>query len=452
MSKKNKAKLIQGSVDKILISMTIPMVLGIFSMVAFNLIDTFFVGRLGTNQLAALSFTFPVILVVSSIALGLGVGASSVISRAVGEGNHDKVKRLTTDSLILSLFVVVVFVIIGFFTINPLFKILGANTYILPYIIKYMRIWYAGMIFVVVPMVGNNAIRATGDAKIPGIIMLVGATINGILDPLFIFGIGPFPQLGIEGAAIDKVIARAITMIISLYILIYKEKIITFNILPIKDTIASWKQILFIGIPTAATRILGPIALGIITRLIASYGTAAVAAFGVSSRIEFFSLAVIMALASVIGPFVGQNWGAGKHHRVKKGIKYSHHFSFIWGITAFVFLAIFARPIASIFSNNALTISTIVLYLKIAPLGYGLHGILHLSTSVLNVLNKPIHSFMLIFATLFLLFIPNAFIGSYLMGITGIFISIAMTYIISGIAGYFLLKKVLLSFESENMA
>ena len=189
------AKLTQGDVGKTLVRLTLPMILGIMSMVAFNLADTFFVGRLGTQALAALSFTFPVVLVVNSLSLGLGIGASAVISRAFGEGSREKVRRLTTDSLALSLTIVLFFSIVGRLTIRPLFQALGANADVLPLIEQYMKIWYLGAVFVVVPMVGNNAIRASGDAKTPGLIMLNAAVFNVILDALLIFVIVPFPRL-----------------------------------------------------------------------------------------------------------------------------------------------------------------------------------------------------------------------------------------------------------------
>ena len=136
------AKLIEGPVQKTLIRLTIPMMLGMLGMIIFNLSDTFFVGQLGTNQLAALSFTFPVVLVVGSLAMGLGIGASAVISRAIEEGNHYKVKRLTTDSLTLSLIFVGFFALFGLITINPLFRLLGASGEVLTYISQYMTIWY----------------------------------------------------------------------------------------------------------------------------------------------------------------------------------------------------------------------------------------------------------------------------------------------------------------------
>ena len=147
----NKAKLTSGDVKKSLVRLTLPMMLGMAGMVVFNIADTFFVSQLGTDELAAMSYTFPVIMVVASLALGLGVGVMAVVSRAIGEGNQHKVQRLTTDSLILSIILVGGLVIVGLFTINPLFQFLGAPEKLLPLIKQFMTIWYAGIITVVIP-------------------------------------------------------------------------------------------------------------------------------------------------------------------------------------------------------------------------------------------------------------------------------------------------------------
>lgn len=432
-SKTSKAKLIEGPIGKTLTKMTIAMTLGLMGMVAFNLVDTFFVGKLGTDQLAALSFTFPVVLVVSSIALGLGLGASAVISRAIGEGDHHKVQRLTTDSLLLSVIIVIGFVIIGLFTIEPLFKVLGATSKIIPYIKTYMRIWYIGMPFVVVPMVGNNAIRATGDAKTPSIIMLVAVCVNTLLDPLLIFGIGPFPELGIKGAAIATIISRFITFSVALWVLAKREKMISLNIPKIYEIISSWKQVLFIGLPVAGARIIIPITIGIITRIVSSYGIKAVAGFGVASRLEFFSLAVIHALASVFGPFIGQNLGAKKYNRVHTAINISHRFTIFWELVIWIILISLRNQIAGIFNKDPQVISTIALYLAIVPLSYALQGIFVLSTTALNVMHKPLQAASLTIIQMFLLCIPLALLGSHLFGLTGIFVAIALSYIVSGI-------------------
>ncbi|MDP8267647.1 MAG: MATE family efflux transporter [Candidatus Tenebribacter davisii] len=441
-NKGNTAKLIEGPIGTILTKMTIAMTFGFIGMVAFNLADTFFVGKLGIDQLAALSFTFPVIMAVTSIALGLGFGASAVISRAIGEGDLHKVQRLTTDSLLLAFIVVLVFIILGLFTIDPLFKALGATPKIIPYIKVYMKTWYLGMPFVVVPMVGNNAIRATGDAITPSLLMLFAVTMNIVLDPLLIFGIGPFPELGIKGAAIATVIGRFFTFLLASWVLAKREKMISFSKLKISELVDSWKKVLFIGIPIAGARIIVPISIGIITRIVSSYGITAVAGYGVASRIEFFSLSVINSLAAVFGPFVGQNLGAKKFDRVQSSINISHRFSLIWGLAIFTLLFIFRNSIAGIFNNDADVIATISLYLIIVPLSYSLEGVYVLSTTALNVMHKPFHAAGLTIMQMFVLCIPLALLGSKLFGLTGIFIAIALSYIISGATSRIYLFKI----------
>ena len=365
MRKSKRVVLVEGPIGKILVKLTVPMIFGVLGMVAFNLVDTFFVGQLGTLELAALSFTFPVIFAIASLALGIGIGASAVVSRSVGEGDEEKVKALTTDSLILAMLFVAIIIVAGLLTLDPVFRLLGATDELMPLIKQYMSIWYPGMIFVVVPMVGNNAIRAIGDTKTPSAIMLIAVAVNGIMDPLLIFGLGPFPRLELSGAAIATVIARASVFIVSLYVLNFREKMITFARRKLADLVQSWKRILYIGLPAAGTRIIVPVVTGVITRLLASYGPEAVAAFGVAARLEFFALAVVWALASVIGPFVGQNWGAGDYDRVRSGIRASQRFAILWGLGMCLLLVALAKPIAAIFSENPAVVASIILYLKI---------------------------------------------------------------------------------------
>jgi putative MATE family efflux protein len=214
-------------VTPLLLRLTAPMILGILGIHLFHLVDTFFVGRLGTEALAAMSFTFPVVFVVGGVALGLGLGASAVVSHAIGEGDWHRVRRLTTDSLTLGLIVVASLIVIGLATVDPVFRMLGASEELIPLIKSYMFVWYPGMIFVVIPMVGNNCIRATGDTRTPSLIMVLAGAVNGALDPLFIFGLGPFPRLGLAGAALATVIGRSITFTVALLILARRERMLT---------------------------------------------------------------------------------------------------------------------------------------------------------------------------------------------------------------------------------
>ena len=181
--------------------MTLPMIVGILAVLSISVADTYFIGQLGVEELAALSFTFPVVFSLASVAIGLGVGASSVVSRAIGAQNEREVRRLATDSLILAVLIVGALATLGLLTIEPLFGLLGARPEQMVHIVAYMRIWYPGMVLLAVPMVANNILRATGDALSPSAIMVMAAVINIAVDPVLIFGLGPIPALGMEGAA-----------------------------------------------------------------------------------------------------------------------------------------------------------------------------------------------------------------------------------------------------------
>ncbi len=438
-----EARLIDPPVGGTLFRMTVPMIFGILAMVAFHLTDTFFVAQLGTNALAAMSFTFPVVFVIHSISMGLGVGVSAVVSRVIGSGDHDQVRRLTTDSLVLAMLVVGFFVATGLLTIDPLFRLLGATDEIVPLIKSYMKIWYTGVLFVVIPMVGNSAIRATGDTKTPSLIMVAAVTVNVILDPLLIFGIGPFPRMELAGAALATVFARATALLVSLWVLGRRERMLTLVLLPIRNLIRSWRSVLYIGLPTAGTNMIVPVALGIITRMVAEYGPQPVAALGVATRIDPFALAVIFALSASLGPFVGQNLGAGRYDRIKLAVWYSHRFAVGWGLLMLAVLALSARPIASLFSDTPAVVDTTVHYLRLVPIGYGLQGVLLLSNMTLNILKKPLHAASLNLTQMFVLYIPLAFIGSRLMGVPGIFGAAAVANIVAGTVAFFWLRRVL---------
>lgn len=430
---KNKARLTEGHILFMLIRLTLPMILGMFSMVAFNLADTFFVAKLGTLQLAALSFTFPVVLILNSIALGIGVGTSAVISRAIGSNDTENVKRLTTDSLILGVLLTLIVAVLGMLTIDPLFTLLGADAETLPLIRSYMMIWYPGIVFVVIPMIGNSAIRASGNMLIPGLIMTLSALLNIIMDPLLIFGIGFLPRLEIEGAALATIGARGISMLCSLSILYFHQKMITFSRTVFENILTSWKKILYIGIPASLTQLIMPLGVGVITAILARSGNSYVAAYGVASRIEFFILAPIMALSTVMNPFIGQNLGSNNIQRISSGVKSSYLLSTIWIFIVSIIVILFRTQIASIFAKEQIIISIIIFYMLILIPGYFFQGVFIINNQSFNGLHLPLFSGALMVIEIFVLAIPFAFLGRMLYDWQGVFIGLSIAYILAGV-------------------
>ena len=435
-----EAKLINGSVRQGLFTLAIPMVFGILSILAFNLIDVFFISKLGTIELAAISFTFPVVIFIGSIAMGLGTGTSAVVSRAIGEGNREKLIKLTTHGILLSIFIVIIFVVLGFLTMRAVFSLLGTPFLMFPLIREYMNIWYIGMVFLVVPIVGNNALRAAGNMVYPALIMVIGATINAILDPIFIFGLFGFPRLELKGAAIATVLARAITLILSLLVLRYKEKMIDFSKHKIKEIIFSAKEILYIGVPVAITNVLVPLSIGVLTRIAANFGPRAVASVGVGTRIEAFALVLVMALSSVLVPFIGQNLGANKIERICRAKHYSVWFSLMWGAICWMIFLIVGRQISSVFTGDPKVAMGITHYLWIVPIGYGFQGIFMVINASFNAVNKPFLSSALHVVRFFILYVPLCYFGAKLFGLNGAFWGVCLSNIAAGTLSLVLIK------------
>jgi len=444
-----RARLTKGPVGRQLLYLAVPMAMGIFAMVAFNLADTYFVAHLGTKELAAMSFTFPVVMLVHSITFGLGTGTASVVARAIGHGDRRRVQKLTTHALMLAVVTVCVLVVIGLATIDPLFTLLGATPEILPLIRQYMTVWYVGMVFVAVPMVGNNAIRATGDTKYPGLIMMAAASLNMILDPLLIFGLAGFPRLELVGAALATVCARAMALVLSFSILHFRERMVEFALPRIRSVWDSWKQVLYIGIPSAGTNILVPLSMGVVVRLVAQFGTEAVAAVGAGTRVEAFALLTVRALAASLIPFIGQNWGAGKFDRVHLAHRYSNRFSFSWGLLCLAAFLLTAPPIARLFSRDPEVINTIIDYLWIVPIGYGLQGICALASASFNAMNKPLIAVSLSIIRMFLLYIPLAYLGAHVFGLNGLFAGIALANILAGTVAVLWIRRARKRIESD---
>ncbi|MBF0383206.1 MAG: MATE family efflux transporter [Magnetococcales bacterium] len=445
-----RRNLTQGDVLIKLTQLTIPMMWGVFMVLSFFLVDTFFIGLLGTNELAAISFTFPVVTATASIAMGLGVGALSVISRAIGRGAKDEVAHYATHSLILALVIVIIFVAIGFATIDPLFLALGANPTLLPMIKQYMEIWYGGMIFLVVPMIGNSIIRATGDSRIPSLIMTVAALSNAILDPLLIFGLLGFPRLELEGAAWASLISRAITFIASGYVLHYRLKLIDLSRLKPRELWQSWKKILYIGLPTAGTNMILPIAAGFITMIIANYGSDAVAAFGVASRIEMFFLIPFVALSAGLGPFMGQNFGARKFSRIKKAIKLTTVFALGWGGFSAVLLWFAGEAITQQINSAPKVVAYATLYMAVVPISYGAAGIIYTASAGFNALGYPLNATMLALGRTLFFSIPLAWLAHNIWGIIGVYSAISLANLTVGMLAYFWIANKINRYDSEN--
>lgn len=447
-------KLTQGRVGTQLIRLTLPIILGNFALLTFELMDAYFVAQLGVKELAAIGFVSPVMMVLGSIAMGMGIGTSSLIARIIGGGKSKNISDFTIDSLILALLIIGSLSIFGLVTINPLFSALGASANVLPLISEYVRLRYIGLVFLVVQVINNHVFMALGNSWLPSILLTLAAIINLLLDPLLIFGWGDIPSLGLTGAALATLIAEVVVSVTSSLVFYFSYRGLgNFVLRPLQESWPNWKSILHIAVPAASVNLFVPISLGLITSLVARYGTESVAGFGIAVRVEGFTLIVYRALSASIAPFTGQNWGARQYERLTKGLSLSFLFCLIWGgLLAFLF-KVNAFSLIGKLANNPAVIAIAVGYLTIVSLSYGALGINMVSSSTLNALGRPLPAVSIAALRTLLLYLPLAYIGSQIFGLYGVFMALCLSNIVVALGAFLWLRhffKLTQKLSQEN--
>lgn len=427
------ANLTEGPVGRHLINLTIPMFLGIASMIVASMMDTIYVGWIGTLELAAVSFTFPVVLGLSMVSMGIGIGAASIISRVTGAGDHERVRRLATNAFLLVAVIVLVLTAVGYLLLEPVFRLLGAGPEILPLSVQYMSVWFIGMPAFALPMVGTIIMRAVGNARLPGIIMATAAGLQVVLAPVLIFGVpGLWEGLGFAGAAWGFVLSRIVTFIYTWRVLV-KLDLLYFERQTFADLWESWREIARIGLPSMMSNLVGPISMAVIVSLLAGYGHVVVAGFGVASRIESLATMVLMALSASTGPFVGQNWGAGNHARIYTAHKLGYRFCYVWGVVAFIVLAGAGRWLIGFINEDPGVIEATYAYLLLVPVTYGFFGASMVAMSTFIALGKPMPSLIMSVARMLVVYVPLALLLEIWFGYRGIYAAAGISNVAVGI-------------------
>lgn len=448
-SQVQKVDMTQGDIRRIMHQMTVPMLFGMITLMSFNLVDTFFISMLGTHELAAVSFTFPVTFTVISLAIGLSIGTSAVIAKAHGSGDSSGAKADGLAALWLSAYLVLALSLVGYLSMDPLFRLLGAKDDTLPFIHDYMSWWFGGSVLLITPMIGNAVLRAAGDTKTPSLMMACSGLVNAILDPILIFGFGPIPAMGVEGAAIASVISWSVSFTLILYLIMVRRKLVATGHQPLAEFIKISRRILHIGLPAAGANMLTPLAMAVLTAIMASYGAHAVAAYGVGARIESIACLVVLALSMTLPPFVSQNLGANQLSRIDEAYRLCLSFVMKWQLAVYLLLALTAPWLAAVFSNDEEVRQLICWFIWILPLGYGLQGIVILTNSSLNALHLPMRALSLSIVRLFIFYVPIAWLGGQLFGVIGIFAGGLVANVLIAVSALVVFRRTLAQLVSK---
>lgn len=437
--------LVRRGVTRTLFSMALPMLAGTFAMNAYSLTDAWFIAQLGTLPLAAMGFIFPVVMLLTCVARGIGSGLTALVSHAIGRDDHDDAARLVTHGIILTAVVTVVMSLAGYLAMKPLFRALGADAKTLPMIASFMRVWYLGSLSMALPMLGSGILISAGDSKSASWLMVTGTIINGVLNPIMIFGYLGFPAMGICGSALATVVAQALTTIWMMYLLGRKHRLLRWRLGGLSD---STRRITGFSVPSVLSMILMPVSQSVITKILSGFGPEAVAASGTAGRIEMFAFMIPMALGISLTPFVSQNFGARRMDRVCKAQRVSTWFALGYGALMTVVFVLGARWLASLFTSDPKVLETLVLYIRIISFGYGMMEVHRYCGFFLTGMHRPASATVLNGIRVIALLIPCSYFGAYFWGITGLFGGRLVTDLVVGTVGIAWVSKVLASVDT----
>lgn len=424
--------LLEGDVKRHVLRLAIPLAGGMLAVRLFSLVDAWFVSQLGTEQLAALGFTIPVVMLYMGVIFGINVGTSTALSRVYGEGDMVRFKRMATDAIVLSLVAVTAAAVLGFLLIVPVFRLMGAGDDTMPHIWRYMSIWYCSLPFLGLMMIGNACIRATGNTRFPSAVMTGMAVLNIIFDPLLIFGWGGFPRMELTGAAVTQVISCYLTSMISIFVLIFREKILEGPIFH-KKILQSWRAIMQVAVPSMISNQTLPISAAIITWLAAGFGDAAVAALGVATRIESVATLAFYSMGAGVSIFVGQNFGAGNFGRIQEATYTGMRYAFIWGVCMALGLWVFAGDIPRLFDDHPDVIAYTTQYLHWVPLSYPLLALMVVCNARQNSTGQPFKATFMILLKAVIIYLPLAWVTQKYMGFFGIMVALMITNALVGL-------------------
>jgi putative MATE family efflux protein len=430
-----KTNLLSGSITKNILTLALPILVANFIANAYFIIDMIFVGRLGPTALAAVSLGGVLMSFTWTILLGLSIATSSLVARYYGANNAFMVARVTVQSLVIIFFVSVLLALFGLFGVQHVLALMGTEDAVLGQAVVYSRITFCGAISMLILFIVNSVFRGTGDVKIPMISLGISSIINIILDPLLIFGLGPFPELGVKGAAIATVIGQTIGAAINMYVLYYGLSRIKIAKWPIKPDLKLLKTQIFIAVPGGLQNLFQSISTFVIMRFVAAYGTFAVAAYGIGMRLDIMVMLPGWALGASVATVLGQNLGAKQPDRAEKAAWRGSQMYFIVLAVFCCTLWFGADIIISTFNNTPEVVEFGTSYIHTVVFGYLLLSLFLIMTMAMNGAGYTVIP-MIISAAIILGFrLPAAVVFSKYLnwGTNGIWAAIAVSFILQAI-------------------
>ncbi len=437
---KNLLDLGKDPIVSLLLKMSLPSVVAMLVMAMYNVVDTFWIARISPEAIAALTICFPIQILFGSIGMGTGVGAGSFASRMFGAGNNSRANGTAGQIIFLSAFFGIIIILSGTIFCEPVLKFFGATENILPLSKRYLEIVVFGTPFLFFMMMSDYLFRAEGNPNVPMFVIITSAVLNAILDPFLIFGWGPFPEMGIRGAAIATVIAQFSTFFLSVYFLFslrsgYHVKF--------RDIIPRWSIIIpiySVGFPSFITNIAMSAVLVIYNHKLGSFGYLAIATLGLGFRINGLFMMVLFGVGHGVMPMTGFNYGARNYTRIREIARVTTRFSALIGGISFLLIEIFARPLLEAFTRDPELLAIAVPGLRMYIATQILVGPMIVWINILLGMGRGLAAMILLVGRQFLFVVPLIYIMPFYFGLDGVWMAQPVSNVISFSIIFFWIK------------
>ena len=439
MKLSNKQDLIlNGNINKMILTLSLPVMANNLIQTIYNLTDTFFVSKLGTTQIASIQFVWPVIFFMISIGMGVSVAGTSLISQYIGSGDKEHAKKITGQVITFSFFISIFLGIVGYFITIPLLKVMGAKGEFLSFASQFLKIIFLGSP-TMFAMFSFNATRSgLGDTVKPMILSLLSVILNIILDPILMFYLG----FGVKGAALATVISRGIFGIFALSTIFNPKSDfhISFKYLIIDKKLL--KKIIKIGIPSSVGQSTSAVGFMVLNIFVVSFGEATLTAFAIGNRVNSLILMPAMGIGSALATIVGQNLGANNIKRAKQAILTSTIMTTIFLVLGGIILIYFSNDIIKIFSTDKDVIAQGTRYLILITLSIPLMGFFQILIGTFQGSGHTLSAMIMMMGRLWALRIPMIIIfKTYTnLGTNSVWYAMILSNFIICIVGFLIYK------------
>jgi len=429
------------SLGKLLLRLSLPSIAATVTLSLYNIVDTFWVAKLGHGAIAALTIVFPYQILFAAMGIGTGIGVAALVSRRFGENNPEATNRVAGQIFCLAAFWGLLFMTAAAFFTEGILTTFGATPDIMEYGTQYLGIVAFGAPQIIFALLASSLIRGSGDAVKPMIIMITASVINIILDPLMILGLGPFPEMGVRGAALATVIAQSVGASIALYFLLGRKTAYRIKVANLKPNMAILKDIYRVGAPSTILQVTESLSFILFNTVVSSFGSVAIAAVGLVMRIADLAFMPVFGLSDGLLPIIGFNFGAGYLKRLWKAVKLaSVGIMLVLGVGT-LFIEIFAPKVVGIFSDNPELLTITVPAIRIMLAAMLLIGPSVMFITTFQGLSKGTMALILSLVRQFIFFIPLLYLLRYLLGLNGVWLSLPASDVLSFAVTFFIIYR-----------